>query len=509
MTVSTTTVRETKTGDGATVSWSFAFQALDAAHVYVKAHDTAAGTITELTQDVDFSVTLTGTTRPAAGSIALLGTYLATPPASTVELEIYRVTPKTQPVPLDPRSSFASASPEAMFDRFMLIGQEWADLAERVLRLDDGDGASIDPLPSAESRASKYLGFDADGNPMAVAAAASTALISAFVQTLIDDTTNTAFAATLGAPLLASANTFTANQAITYSLAGTVSLTVKNSRNTAGSDHAKQTISAGGTSGGDAWTEWVIPSGSTWSAGVDNSDSDAFVLSLASGLGSSNVMRWTSGLATLYANGLIPAFEQVRQDAHGAAAQIGSLDFYGKDSAANTELYASIYPWCVDHTNASEDAELYFWTKVAGTGANRAKIGQGFVVGSPTGGDKGVGTGNFTAAYDDNVILTDYVFDRFLGRKGRYSARVRAAAKRLDPRWFDPAKYAAFWKKHRRLPGMPDLDDCIDGIVKEKSLGAMIQLLWQTAELQAIHIEHARARNDALEARLARLEARL
>jgi hypothetical protein len=39
------------------------------------------------------------------------------------------------------------------------------------------------------------------------------------------------------------------------------------------------------------------------------------------------------------------------------------------------------------------------------------------VVGSPTGGNKGAGTINATAVYDDNTLLTDYVFEQyFLGK---------------------------------------------------------------------------------------------
>jgi len=35
------------------------------------------------------------------------------------------------------------------------------------------------------------------------------------------------------------------------------------------------------------------------------------------------------------------------------------------------------------------------------------------VVGSPTGGAKGLGTVNAVAVYDDNTLLTDYVFEAY------------------------------------------------------------------------------------------------
>ena len=45
---------------------------------------------------------------------------------------------------------------------------------------------------------------------------------------------------------------------------------------------------------------------------------------------------------------------------------------------------------------------------------------------------------------------------------------------------------------------MPDLDDVIDGKVK-RGHGEMIQMLMQTVELQAIHIEQLRQRVEQME----------
>lgn len=138
------------------------------------------------------------------------------------------------------------------------------------------------------------------------------------------------------------------------------------------------------------------------------------------------------------------------------------------------------------------------------------------VCGGATGGAKGAGTINAKAVYDDDVILTDYVFDKFLGIEKQYSPRVAALHGGLDPAMFKVENYAAHWRKTQALYGMPSLDDCIDGIVKEHSLGAMNQKLWQTAELHAIHIgslhddvEDLKRENAALKAKVASLEATL
>jgi len=123
----------------------------------------------------------------------------------------------------------------------------------------------------------------------------------------------------------------------------------------------------------------------------------------------------------------------------------------------------------------------------------------GVTIGSPTGGDKGAGSLNAVAIYDDNVLLTDYVFDRWAGRAATYSGRLATLADALDQEMFDPAKYAAHFTTHHRLWGMPDLNDVIDGVVNGVSLGGMVQKLWQTAELNAIHVHDIDRRLRALE----------
>jgi len=86
---------------------------------------------------------------------------------------------------------------------------------------------------------------------------------------------------------------------------GTNSLTITNSSNTA-SSAAKQSISVGGGTADDAFTTYTVSGVTNWSQGVDNSDSDAYVLAASTALGTTNVIHAATGGQINYP--LQPAF---------------------------------------------------------------------------------------------------------------------------------------------------------------------------------------------------------
>lgn len=177
----------------------------------------------------------------------------------------------------------------------------------------------------------------------------------------------------------------------------------------------------------------------------------------------------------------------------------GGVEWYARNASGSAIQTGAIYSILRTSTTAgAEGATLSLYSRAAGAMTNRANIGAGVYHTSATGGDKGDNTINFGAVYDDNVLLTDYVFDKLAGEPGDYSDAVMDRYVELDAEMFDPTRYAAYWREHRALYGLHDLDDVINGIVKEP-LGAMVQRLWQTAELQAIHIDNLNQRLRALE----------
>jgi len=221
---------------------------------------------------------------------------------------------------------------------------------------------------------------------------------------------------------------------------------------------------------------------------------------------------------------------------------IGGIKFRGNDAAVATFLYAMILVQILDLTAASEDSQLLLQTTVAGALATRGRIHDGLVMGAATSGDKGPGTGNFVAAYDDGVILTPYpleaeltgsidlqamddgvpdfvepevvervdtgVLDEF-GRRimeervttpEQRTVREHLPARRLAENMdeLDLANYAAKWRASGHLPALPSRAQWIAAKGKIP-MGRLVQSLMEEISKQAIHDAQLHERLTALE----------
>lgn len=123
---------------------------------------------------------------------------------------------------------------------------------------------------------------------------------------------------------------------------------------------------------------------------------------------------------------------------------------------------------------------------------DRVTIGTGVQVGVPTGGDKGAGTLNAVAVYDDNVLLTDYLWDLYYDGALRPEDQVQWSGARL----WSLAETRIFTHAHRHLPTLPGRAEWAAS--GARSLGQMVTALWETVEQQQMHLF-------ALEAELAAL----
>jgi hypothetical protein len=90
------------------------------------------------------------------------------------------------------------------------------------------------------------------------------------------------------------------------SVTGTLQNVIENDA-ASGSAHARVTLQVSDGSGGDPYIYFAVPGVTNWSLGIDNSDSDKFVLSGASTLGSSNALTVsTAGVVEVPGSVLTP-----------------------------------------------------------------------------------------------------------------------------------------------------------------------------------------------------------
>ena len=99
-------------------------------------------------------------------------------------------------------------------------------------------------------------------------------------------TTNVMHCATAGAVSIPSGNFDVTRSASGVDVSGTVS----NTSNTATSS-ATQYITVAGSTASDPRTQYAVAGTTTWTEGIDNSDSDAYVLAASNSLGTTNVIH--------------------------------------------------------------------------------------------------------------------------------------------------------------------------------------------------------------------------
>ncbi|MFA7144835.1 MAG: hypothetical protein WC088_06200 [Candidatus Izemoplasmatales bacterium] len=148
-------------------------------------------------------------------------------------------------------------------------------------------------------------------------------------------------------------------------------------------------------------------------------------------------------------------------------------------------------------------------------GNGNFQINGGLVVGSPTGNNKGIGTINAVGVYDDNVLLTGYVLDKYVSKdfdisnwdkKGRDGIH-KGAREFLDivDMCYNIDKYNVFMFTEKCLPAFYSIEK--NEIVG--STGEMISRLWQDLEIAHIHIYQLNEENKKLKERILLIEEKL
>jgi hypothetical protein len=184
-------------GNGATTAFPFTFKVFAKTDIAVVKTDTL-GVETTLVLDADYSVALNADQTVSPGgtiTYPISGTALAFGELLTAVGAL----PYDQPTDLPTGGAWRADTVENALDRCVMLLQQVLERVDRTVKFPPSDGTPAnDALPTATARASKFLAFDADGN--AIASVGSSGVpATAFMATVLDDTTAADARTTLGA----------------------------------------------------------------------------------------------------------------------------------------------------------------------------------------------------------------------------------------------------------------------------------------------------------------------
>ena len=200
MTISSETSRMNYTGNGSTETYAYTYRIFDENHILATVQNIATSVETTLVIGTDYTVT--GVLSITGGNVVLVDSgqawldddgYLP----ATYTLSLRRVLPLTQPTDIRNQGSFFPETHEDQFDRIIMQIQQQQDVLDRSIRFPETFSEDIDttlPSPSA----GLAIGWNATEDGLVNIASAGTLSVSAFGETLLDDTTAAEARATLG-----------------------------------------------------------------------------------------------------------------------------------------------------------------------------------------------------------------------------------------------------------------------------------------------------------------------
>lgn len=205
MTVSSTNTKKSYNGNGSTSVFAYDFKITAASELTVLTRLDSTGV--ETTETLNTGYIVDGIDSASGGNVTFkfnTGTpsdpnYSTTDfrPASGETVVIKRVLPLTQITDYTPNDPFPAEVHEAALDKLTNLHQQQQEQIDRSFKFAETDAGTAS-IPVASIRASKYLGFDTDGNVIAVEGTTSDITVSTYGATLVDDADASAARTTLG-----------------------------------------------------------------------------------------------------------------------------------------------------------------------------------------------------------------------------------------------------------------------------------------------------------------------
>ena len=158
-------------GNGVTTVFPFNFKVFSSNDLLVVRTDTAASASADLKLTQDYTVTLNGDQEANPGGTVKLLEALPAGSALVLTSQVEYL----QPLDLTNQGGFYPKVINAAFDRVTILLQQLRSITSRSLRFPVADTGTNTELPQRTTRANKLLGFDTDGNPVAVAPLAQSA----------------------------------------------------------------------------------------------------------------------------------------------------------------------------------------------------------------------------------------------------------------------------------------------------------------------------------------------
>ena len=158
MTISSTNTKDSYSGDGTTVAFSYTFKILDDDDIQVILRTNATGAETVQTKTTDYTVSGVGN---AGGGTITFGSA----PAATETVVLLRNTPLTQATDYTPNDPFPAAAHEDALDKLTFLAQEIQEELDRSIKVSKTNTiTSPEFTVGATDRANRIFAFDSNGD---------------------------------------------------------------------------------------------------------------------------------------------------------------------------------------------------------------------------------------------------------------------------------------------------------------------------------------------------------